>query len=75
MTVLCPPHLVDQWLGELERRFHLHAVAVTAAGASRLEDCLRARASSLHTPTRSSVSTTSRATVEGASSFGRAQSS
>src|SRR5215510_8702188 len=37
MAVLCPPHLVDQWLGELERRFHLHAVAVTAAGASRLE--------------------------------------
>jgi superfamily II DNA or RNA helicase len=37
MTVLCPPHLVDQWLGELERRFHLHAVAVTAAGAGRLE--------------------------------------
>lgn len=37
MAILCPPHLVDQWLGELERRFHLHAVAVTAAGASRLE--------------------------------------
>lgn len=36
-TVLCPPHLVDQWIGELERKFHLHAVAVTAASASRLE--------------------------------------
>ena len=36
-TVLCPPHLVDQWIGELERRFHIHAVAVTAASASRLE--------------------------------------
>src|SRR5688572_1683240 len=31
-TVLCPPHLVDQWIGELELRFHIHAVAVTAAG-------------------------------------------
>lgn len=36
-AVLCPPHLVDQWLGELEARFHLRAVAVTAASASRLE--------------------------------------
>jgi SNF2 family DNA or RNA helicase len=36
-AVLCPPHLVEQWVGELEARFHLHAVAVTAASASRLE--------------------------------------
>jgi superfamily II DNA or RNA helicase len=36
-TVLCPPHLVDQWLTELEHRFNLRAAAVTAAGASRLE--------------------------------------
>jgi superfamily II DNA or RNA helicase len=36
-TVLCPPHLVDQWLTELEHRFNLRAVAVTAANASRLE--------------------------------------
>ncbi len=36
-TVLCPPHLVDQWLTELEHRFNLRAVAVTAASASRLE--------------------------------------
>ena len=36
-TVLCPPHLVDQWVGELERRFHIPAVAVTAASARRLE--------------------------------------
>ena len=36
-TVLCPPHLVDQWIGELERRFHMHAVAVTARNAARLE--------------------------------------
>lgn len=36
-AVLCPPHLVDQWVTELEGRFHLRPVAVTAANASRLE--------------------------------------
>src|SRR5262245_4270298 len=36
-TVLCPPHLVDQWIGELDARFHLRAVPVTAASATRLE--------------------------------------
>lgn len=36
-AVLCPPHLVDQWTTELETRFHLHAVPVTAHGAARLE--------------------------------------
>jgi superfamily II DNA or RNA helicase len=36
-TVLCPPHLVDQWLEELEGRFHIRAVAVTASSAARLE--------------------------------------
>src|SRR6185503_13640477 len=36
-TVLCPPHLVDQWVTELEGRFHLRPVAVTAASAARLE--------------------------------------
>lgn len=36
-AVLCPPHLVEQWVGELEARFHIRAVAVTAASASRLE--------------------------------------
>lgn len=36
-AVLCPPHLVDQWLGELEARFHIRAVGVTATSASRLE--------------------------------------
>ena len=39
-TVLCPPHLVDQWVGELAGRFHLRPVAVTAAGAARLERSL-----------------------------------
>jgi superfamily II DNA or RNA helicase len=36
-AILCPPHLVEQWTGELERKFDLAAVAVTAASASRLE--------------------------------------
>lgn len=36
-AVLCPPHLVDQWVTELEGRFHLRCVAVTAASAARLE--------------------------------------
>ena len=40
MAVLCPPHLVDQWVGELEARFHIHPVAVTAASANRLERSL-----------------------------------
>lgn len=40
LTVLCPPHLVDQWVGELEARFHIHPVAVTAASANRLERSL-----------------------------------
>ncbi len=37
LAVLCPPHLVDQWQGELEERFHLQAVALTSASASRIE--------------------------------------
>ncbi|HXF07869.1 MAG TPA: helicase-related protein, partial [Candidatus Acidoferrales bacterium] len=36
-AVLCPPHLVEQWVGELTERFHFQAVAVTAASAARLE--------------------------------------
>ena len=36
-AVLCPPHLVDQWVQELDDRFHIKAVAVTAASAARLE--------------------------------------
>src|SRR5580704_14581806 len=37
-AVLCPPHLVDQWVGELDARFHIRAVAVTSSTARRLED-------------------------------------
>jgi superfamily II DNA or RNA helicase len=36
-AVLCPPHLVEQWTGELKAKFDLDAVAVTAASAARLE--------------------------------------
>ena len=36
-AVLCPPHLVDQWTGELQSKFDLDAVAVTATSAPRLE--------------------------------------
>lgn len=36
-SVLCPPHLVEQWVGELKARFGIDAVAVTAGTASRLE--------------------------------------
>lgn len=36
-SVLCPPHLVDQWIGELANRFGVEAVAVTASSAARLE--------------------------------------
>ena len=36
-VVLCPPHLVDQWITEMEVRFHIRAAAVTARTARRLE--------------------------------------
>jgi superfamily II DNA or RNA helicase len=39
-AVLCPPHLVEQWVGELQSRFGIEAVAVTAGTAARLERSL-----------------------------------
>lgn len=36
-AVLCPPHLVEQWLSELKSKFDVDAVAVTASSAQRLE--------------------------------------
>lgn len=36
-SVLCPPHLVDQWILELADRFGIEAVAVTSGSAARLE--------------------------------------
>lgn len=37
MTVLCPPHLCEQWQRELAERFHIHPVIVRSASAARLE--------------------------------------
>jgi len=36
-SVLCPPHLVEQWVLELKSRFGIEAVAVTSSSAARLE--------------------------------------
>lgn len=36
-AVLCPPHLVDQWVSELAEKFDVDAVAVTSARARSLE--------------------------------------
>ena len=36
-TVLCPPHLCDQWQDELQRKFNIAAEVVTTGTASRLE--------------------------------------
>jgi superfamily II DNA or RNA helicase len=36
-AVLCPPHLVEQWVGELKVRFGIDSVAVTSGTAGRLE--------------------------------------
>lgn len=37
IAVLCPPHLVDQWVSELDEHFNIDATALTASSASRLE--------------------------------------
>jgi superfamily II DNA or RNA helicase len=37
MTVLCPPHLAEQWQRALADQFHLEAELVLAATAARLE--------------------------------------
>ena len=36
-SILCPPHLIDQWTKELSTKFDLDTVAVTASSAPRLE--------------------------------------
>lgn len=36
-TVLCPPHLVDQWVSELAEKFDIDAAAVTSSRARALE--------------------------------------
>ena len=37
IAVLCPPHLVDQWIDELRNHFNIRAESLTAWTASRLE--------------------------------------
>ena len=37
VTVLCPPHLCEQWQRELADRFHIQAVVVRSNTADRLE--------------------------------------
>ncbi len=37
LTVLCPPHLCEQWQHELAERFHIPAVVVRSNTADRLE--------------------------------------
>ncbi|GAA5175589.1 helicase-related protein [Niveibacterium umoris] len=37
LTVLCPPHLCEQWQRELVERFHIPAVVVRSNTADRLE--------------------------------------
>jgi superfamily II DNA or RNA helicase len=37
LAVMCPPHLVDQWVTELSTKFGIDAVAVTASSANKLE--------------------------------------
>lgn len=40
LTVLCPPHLAEQWVGELRGKFGIDAAAVLPGTARRLErDC------------------------------------
>lgn len=46
--VLCPPHLVEQWVDELREKFDLHATAVTATTAPRLERGLALNESPFH---------------------------
>ncbi len=41
VCVLCPPHLAEQWQGEMRDKFHLEAELVLPATAARLERGLR----------------------------------
>lgn len=45
LTVLCPPHLAEQWAGELSSKFHLDAELVLSSTAPRLERNLAFRES------------------------------
>ncbi|WP_036198944.1 helicase-related protein [Meiothermus ruber] len=41
LSVLCPPHLAEQWQAELSEKFHLEAERVLSSTAARLERGLR----------------------------------
>lgn len=41
-TVICPPHLIEQWQSELKTHFNIDAVAVTSSHARKLEQNLQA---------------------------------
>ncbi|RIH87662.1 helicase-related protein [Calidithermus roseus] len=41
LSVLCPPHLAEQWQSELWEKFHLEAALVLPSTAARLERGLR----------------------------------
>jgi hypothetical protein len=62
-AVLCPPHLVDQWVTELEARFHIRPSPSPRRAPSPPGAGPPAERERLHrpTPTPSSASTTSRA--------------
>ncbi len=45
LSVLCPPHLCDQWQAELKNRFHIDAAIVRSTTANRLERGLPAGSS------------------------------
>lgn len=45
LTVLCPPHLCEQWQQELSNRFHIQSVVVRSSTAARLERSLPAGSS------------------------------
>lgn len=41
LAVLCPPHLAEQWQGELREKFHIDAELVLSGTAARLERSCR----------------------------------
>lgn len=47
MTVLCPPHLAEQWQRELMEKFHIEAELVLSSTVQRLERQLRGPSESL----------------------------
>ena len=64
LSVICPPHLCEQWRDELANKFHIDAEVVRTGTAGRLQRGLRADSqSSRSTLIRSSRLTTSNPSV------------